>query len=378
MIARKTCALLLLILSATNVIYTQPKVDKYQEILDDAQKNGLPAIVALVQSLDEKEWRGKSGLSSIEDSTPLDIDQSFRLASISKIFTSVIVLQLVDEKRLFLSDTISKYLDTTTKDKIPYVDNITILQLLSHSSGIYSFSENNRFWKECFFNGGMSRIWPSNELINYIENKNPAHQPIDPYTEKLYSNTNYILLGMIIEKITSNSLSDEYQKRIFTPLEMHHTFLEGYDDKGRNPINSYAIPSSFFLKSAMKKRGIKKVKESELINLSKEYPLFNSWAWAAGGISSNVNDLSSFFSALRNGELLSNDSQKELLKLNSSEDKGITFFGGTGGSDGIQATMLHLMPSDIVIIILINSSGQKQVNLSSVFVELFKTASNKK
>jgi D-alanyl-D-alanine carboxypeptidase len=183
---------------------------------------------------------------------------------------------------------------------------------------------------------------------------------------------------MIIEKITGNSLSDEYQKRIFTPLRMNHTFLEGYDNQVRNPINSYAIPNSFFLKSAMKKRGIKKVKGSELINLSQEYPLFNSWAWAAGGISSNVNDLSSFFSALRNGELLSNDSQKELLRLNSSEDKGITFFGGTGGSDGIQATMLHIMPSDIVIIILINSSGHKQVNLGSVFVELFKTASNKK
>ncbi len=378
MALRKIRGLLLLTISAINTIYGQPSVNKYQKVLNDAQKNGLPAIVALVQSLDEKVWRGKSGVSNIEHSTPLDLDQSFRLASISKIFTSVIVLQLIDEKRLNLSDTISKYLDVVTKNNVPGVDKITILQLLSHSSGIYSFSENNSFWKECYFNGGMSRIWSPNELISYIENKKPVHQPVNPYTEKFYSNSNYILLGMIIEKVTSNSLSDEYQKRIFTPLRMNHTFLEGYDSQGRNPIDSYAIPNSSFLKSAMKKRGIKYVKGSELINLSQEYRLFNSWAWAAGGISSNVNDLSYFLSALRNGELLSNESQKVLLRLNSSEDKDVTFFGGTGGSDGIQSTMLHIMPSDIVIIILINSSGHKEVNLGSVFVELFKTAENKK
>lgn len=375
---RKIFVLLTLLTLSTISINAQTKGDKYQSVINDAHKNGLPAIVTLVKSQDEKAWKGKSGVSNVEDSTLLDIEQSFRLASISKIFTSVVILQLIDEKKIALSDTVTKYLDTETINKIPHVNKITILHLLSHSSGIYSFSENNRFWKECFFNGGMSRIWSPNELISYIENKKPVHQPIDPFTEKLYSNTNYILLGMIIEKVTSNSLSDEYQKRIFTPLKMNHTFLEGYDNQGRSSIDSYAIPNSFFLKSAIKKRGIKKVKGSELINLSKEYRLFNSWAWSAGGISSNINDLSSFLSALRNGELLKKDSQKVLLQLNSSEDKGITFFGGTGGSDGIQATMLHLMPSDINIIILINSSGHKKANLSSVFAELFKIASHKK
>lgn len=114
-----------------------------------------------------------------------------------------------------------------------------------------------------------------------------------------------------------------------------------------------------------------------LINLSELYELFNSWAWAAGGISSNLSDLSSFLSALRNGELLSDQSQEVLIQLNTSEDQGITFFGGTGGSDGIQATMLHLMPSNIDIIILINASGQKEVSLSSVFVELYKAATQR-
>ena len=107
-------------------------------------------------------------------------------------------------------------------------------------------------------------------------------------------------------------------------------------------------------------------------------PVNNSWAWAAGGISSNLNDLALFLSAIRNQKLLNGDTQKILLLLNSSKDKGFDFFGGTCGSDGIQVTMLHLMPNDVVIIILINSSGITDVNLSSVFIELFKIASNKK
>jgi D-alanyl-D-alanine carboxypeptidase len=377
MMLRRIRAIVLLYLAAASTVCAQSNADTYQQILDQAQREGLPAIVALVQTSNDKEWIGKAGVGSIENGTLLDIDKSFRLASISKIFTSVVVLQLIDEQRLNLQDPISDYLDDETISKIPYVDDINILHLLSHSSGIYSFTENNNFWKECYSNGGMSRTWPPNELVSYIDHKKPDHQPADPFSQRSYSNTNYILLGMIIEKITGSSLLEAYQNRILKPLGMNHTFLEGYDDQARKPIDSYVIPTNSFLKSAMKKKGIEPVQGSALVNLSQEFDLFNSWAWAAGGISSNVNDLSSFLSALKSGELLTEDAQKVLIQLNTSEDQGITFFGGTGGSDGIQATMLHLMPGDITIIILINSSGQKQVNLSSVFVGLYQAAANK-
>jgi len=372
------CLLFLAAMLSVNALHSQSKGDKYQEILEEAHGNGLPGITAIVQSPGEKEWRGKSGVGNIENSIPLDINQSFRLASISKIFTSIVILQLADENRVKFSDSISKYLDAETQTKIPNVNSITILHLLSHSSGIYSFTENNRFWKECYLNGGMSRIWRPNEILRYIENKKPVSKPLEPFSKKLYSNTNYILLGMIIEKITGNKLNMEYQNRIFKPLKMNDTFLEGYDSQGRKPVYSYVIANSAILKSAVKKMDIKKVNGTQFINLSQAYEQFNSWAWAAGGISSNLNDLALFFSAIRNQELLNGDTQKVLSLLNSSEDKGIVFFGGTGGSDGIQATMLHLMPNDIVIIILINSSGNTEINMSSVFVELFKIASNKK
>lgn len=255
----KICYLLFLVaLLSVNPLYSQSKGDKYKEILEEAHTNGVPAITAIVQSPGEKEWRGKSGVENIENATPIDINQTFRLASISKIFTSIIILQLVDENKVKLSDSISKYLDSETQNIIPNVNSITVLHLLSHSSGIYSFTENNRFWKECYLNGGMSRVWRPNEILHYIENKKPVSEPLEPFSKKIYSNTNYILLGMIIEKITGNTLNEEYQNRIFTPLKMKDTFLEGYDSQGRKPIDSYVIANSPILKSAVKKKGIKK------------------------------------------------------------------------------------------------------------------------
>lgn len=270
------CVLLLAILSINN-IHCQTNSNKYQEILDRATQNGLPAIAALIQASGESEWKGSSGFSSVEEAIPLDINQSFRLASITKIFTTLVVLQLVDEQKIKLTDNIALYLDTEIKNKIPYIESINILQLLSHSSGIYSFTENNDFWKEGFFEGGMSRTWKPEELIGYIDNKRPVSKPLAAYSKKMYSNTNFILLGMIIEKVTGNQLSEEYQTRIFSKLKMANTFLEGYDIQGRKPVDAYAIPNSSFLKSAVRRNSLKSVSDDKLINLSKEYSLFNSW-----------------------------------------------------------------------------------------------------
>jgi D-alanyl-D-alanine carboxypeptidase len=360
----------------SNAAQAQSNSGKYQAILDEAIRNGLPGITAMVQAHNEKEWRGKSGVGNIENTIPIDCNQTFRLASITKIFTSIVILQLVDENRIKLSDNIVKYLDDQTQSTIPNVNSITILHLLSHSSGIYSFTENNNFWKECYHNGGMSRIWNPKEILRYVENKKPVSKPLAPFSEKLYSNTNYILLGMIIEEVTGNTLNTEYQNRIFTPLGMNDTFLEGYDSHGRKPLDSYVIANSSILKSAVKKQSMKKIEGSPYINLSQTYDQFNSWAWAAGGISSNLNDLALFLAAIRNGGLLDVKTQNVLLRLNSSEDKDVVFFGGTGGSDGIQATMLHLMPSDVVIIILINSTGNKVIDLGGAFLQLYKAATN--
>ena len=378
LIFRKNFFTIIILLLLIKFGYSQEvsHTNQYQEVLNNATQNGVPSITAMVKSANGKTWFGMAGVKSIENNQALELNESYRIASVTKLFTAVVVLQLVDEEKLNLEDKISGFLDKDIQSRIPNIENITILHLLSHSSGIYSFTENNNFWKEAFFKEGLSRTWRPTELINYIENKKPVNQPVEPFGEFFYSNSNYILLGMIIEKVTKNTLSFEYNRRIVEILKMNDTFLEGYDHKGRLPINTYAVPKWGFLKSARSKFKLKDVREDKLINISDKYPLFNSWAWAAGGISSSINDLSSFLFALKKGVLLSETNQKVFSKLYTSKDNKTTFFGGTGGSEGIQATMLHILPQDIDIVILINSSAHdKKVSLGSVFKKLVNIAS---
>ena len=138
-------ALIVISLLVSIAVYSQSNALRYQEILDHAVAKGLPAITVLVKTPNGVEWRGKSGVKRVEDSIAIEVNQSFRIASITKIFTSIIILQMLDEGKLKLSDTISKYLSPAVNGIIPNVNRITIYQLLSHSSGIYSFTENNRF-----------------------------------------------------------------------------------------------------------------------------------------------------------------------------------------------------------------------------------------
>lgn len=311
----------------TNLVYAQEATlsNQYQEVLNNAVIQGVPAITAMISSKEE-QWYGKAGVENIENDQPLKLTESFRMASITKLFTAVVVLQLVDEEKLRLNDNISMYFDKGIRSSIPNIEKITIRHLLSHSSGIYSFTENSEFWKKAFFKEGLSRTWKPTELINYVKNKKPVSQPMEPFSEFFYSNTNYILLGMIIEHITQNNLSFEYNKRLFEALKMKDTFLEGYDYLERLPVDTYAVPRWSILKSSRSKFKMKEVREDKLINISKRFTLFNSWAWAAGGISSNIYDLSSFLDALKEGVLLSKKSQEVFSKLYTSKDNGTVFF----------------------------------------------------
>lgn len=354
-------------------LYAQKKTQAYQSVIDRAISQGIPGIVAMVIVNDSNSWFGTAGYKDIENKTPLDLKDSFRTASITKLFTTILVLQLEQENRIDLNDSITKYFDDEIYSNIPNAEEITILHLLSHSSGIYSFTENNKFWKEAFLNKGLSRKWLPEELIAFITSKKPINAPVKPFSSRFYSNTNYILLGMIIEKVTNNRFDFELKKRIFDPLNMKSTFLEGFLPS-KKPIDSYAIPKWRFLKLGASRNKMSKISKDGLINISSEYSLFNSWAWAAGGIASNTKDLALFLKAIKQGTLINSKSMNLFSKLYKAKLNEMTFYGGTGGSEGIQATMLNIMPFNIDIIVLINSTGQKNIDLEIIFNQLLTIA----
>jgi D-alanyl-D-alanine carboxypeptidase len=194
-------------------------------------------------------------------------DQRFRVGSVTKTFTATIVLQLVAEGKLRLSDTIERHLPGI----VPAGKKITIRQLLNHRSGLANFTDDT-LWLE-----RASRS-PSIRPIDIL--RFAAAQPLvfPPGREWRYSNTNYIALGLVIEKATGNTYREELERRILDPLALKRTELprtrrlRDLDDEGENPTVS----------------------------------------WAAGALVSDTHDLARFFSALLSGRLLSEGSLAQM------------------------------------------------------------------
>lgn len=146
--------------------------------------------------------------------TPMRVDHRFRIASITKTFTATITLQLVRERRLALRDTLGKLLPGV----LPGAERVTVEQLLTHTSGIPDYLTDSRF-TDSIVDGGMhTRDWPPRELLGY--GGRPGRSGVNRY-----SNGNFILLGLVIEKITGQSYAEALRERVTEPLKLRDTEL---------------------------------------------------------------------------------------------------------------------------------------------------------
>jgi D-alanyl-D-alanine carboxypeptidase len=231
-----------------------------QEVAWELARGGAESVIVFVSD-DGREYVATAG-----DQRP-GRDQRFRVGSVTKTFTATVVLQLVSEGKLRLSDPLERHLPGV----VPAGRKITIRQLLNHRSGLANFTDDT-LWLE-----RASRS-PSSRPIDAL--RFAAAQPLvfPPGSEWRYSNTNYIALGLVIEKITGNTYREELESRILDPLALKRTELprtrrlRDLDDEGENP----------------------------------------NIAWAAGALVSDTHDLARFLSALLSGRLLSEGSLAQM------------------------------------------------------------------
>jgi len=270
--------------------------------------NAIPGAVVLIKSPSQGNWSDTFGTAVIGKNVPMSLNDHFRVGSNTKTMMSTVILQLVQEGKLKLDDSISTY-----EPSVPNGQNITIAQLSEMRSGLYSYSFDPGF--NATLDNDPQKAWTPQELLTIAF----SHQPdFAPGTQYEYSNTNIILLGLVIEKITGMSLSEAFQKRIFDLLGLTHTSLPASTDAsiptphaqgyqfGTNvaTINSYAVPPAQ-LPAALD--GTLKPIDNTDAN--------PSWAWAAGGAISTPGDLATYVKALVGGGLLDEKTQK--LRLDS-------------------------------------------------------------
>ena len=183
-----------------------PVENQMQKVLDtEIHEYGVNGVSATVIFPDGKIWNGVSGIS--HDTVSIKPDMLFAIGSITKNFIAALTLTLVEEEVLSLNDPLSKWLPS-----YPYVnDNITIRQLLNHTSGLYMFWENQQIWDD--LKKDRTKYWTPEEVLEYI--KEPYFKAGEGWR---YSNTNYLLLAMIIDKATGSNFSNELKKRFCKPL----------------------------------------------------------------------------------------------------------------------------------------------------------------
>ncbi|WP_327640056.1 beta-lactamase family protein [Kribbella sp. NBC_00482] len=247
-----------------------------QAALDQVVAAGAPGAIALVR-VGDRTFRFSSGYGNLAPLTPIHVGDRNRIGGVTKSFTATVVLQLVGQRVLRLNDTIERWLPGV----FPNGEAITIRQLLNHTSGIFDYAQDDRVIPPYILGGDLTRIFDPREGVRIAAEHDPLFAP---GTGWAYSNTNYLLLAMIVEAATGNSIGSELRSRIFKPLGLGHTSYP----------NSSQIRGSYI-------HGYWLLFEPEPTDFTALSPtLFG----ASGAILSNADDVARFYRALLRGHLL--------------------------------------------------------------------------
>lgn len=251
-----------------------------QRRLDDAVAVG--AVGALAEVRDEHGlWRGTSGAAELDTTRAVPVHGQFRAGSITKTFVATVALQLVDVGRLRLDDTVDAWLPGV----VPDGDGITVRQLLNHTSGLYDYKDTLPMPPKPEFYANRWRTWTPTELAQRAVTNPPTFEP--PGSAYAYSNTNYVLLGQIIEEVTGHSYGKEIERRIIGPMRLSGTEMPGASPRIRGPHPHGYLPP-------MRDGG-------HLVDYTEMNP---SMLGASGQMISTTRDLNLFFAALLGGRLL--------------------------------------------------------------------------
>lgn len=328
-------------LSADNVKKLAEFIDKYSDSMLTAAKQ--PGMMISITQGDKVIYEKAKGLASIDPRSDMLISQRFRIGSLTKTFTATVLLQLVDEKKITLDESIEKYFPD-----VPNAKNITVRMLGDMTSGLYNYSEEKAFGDSMLAN--PKRKWKPEELIA-VSLRNPVY--FEPGKGWHYSNTNTTMLGIIIEKITGNTLPNEIKTRIVDKLQMRQTdFAEVPELWGSYP-RGYGEDDATWV--------------YPLVDVTTKYD--PSWAWAAGAMVSTIEDLKLYLKAMTEGKLTSKESHAERLKwgLNKPDIKygfgifevGNGYFGHNGSYPGFHNISVHSPEKNITAIVFYNTQSDR-------------------
>jgi D-alanyl-D-alanine carboxypeptidase len=284
-------------------------------------------------------WTMAAGIGDLATAAPMRLDDHFRIASTTKTFTATVVLQLVEEGRLSLDDRLGRFITG-----IPNGDEITIRQLLGMSAGIYNFIHDPLIAVD-YVADPLLPFTPE-RVVEIVRAHGEADFP--PDAEVVYSDTNYVLLGLIVEQVTGRSVAAEITDRIFLPLGLTGTSYPATPEMPAPYAHGYLAEQP----------------GDPLRDVTRSTPAVPA---AAGAIISTVADLKTWAEALATGALLGPSLQAERLAFRPFSQwplsyglgilEGYGFLGHSGGIFGYSSWMLYDPATQATLVMMTNRAS---------------------
>lgn len=278
-----------------------PDMDGVGAALSAAMANGAPGAMARFVGPEGVRTR-TAGVRDRVSGEAMDTRARFRIGSVSKTFSSVVLLQLVDEGRLELDAPVNRYLPGLLPD-----DRITVRHLLTHRSGLAEYTEAMFAKTVPGFEAVRNRVFTYRELVDLALAEPRTTEPGAAYK---YSNANFVVVGMLIENATGTSVAQQYERRIFKPLNLRHTsYVHPLTRIEGTHVRGYLHPDEA---------------GAPLVDSTEQTV---SWAQSAGAVISDPADLNTFTTALMRGGLLSPRMLDAMTTVTPTDTTQTRFYG---------------------------------------------------
>lgn len=295
----------------------------------------------LEKLVEEDKWMGSVAIDSagtivyskaygfVDENREREADRNtkYRIGSVTKTFTATMILQLIEEGKLSLSTPLASYYPD-----IPNAKEITVEHLLRHQSGLFNFTNASDY------SDWMTEERSRKQMLELFRERDPQ---FEPGTQTSYSNTNYVLLGYIIEDVTGESYSEQLKQRITEPLQLENTYYGDEINTEENEAVSFRYSQSKW----------EVMPETDM-----------SIPGGAGGIVSSTDDLLDFIRALFKGNLISQESLDQMTTINQRLGMGLMkipfydsyAYGHNGGIDGFQSNISYFPGEDVALAFVSN------------------------
>jgi D-alanyl-D-alanine carboxypeptidase len=326
---------------------THPSGPVFQALLDRYARQGLPGVVLMVRT-PEGQWNGSAGYARIESADRMLPTHRHFAASVTKMYMATAVLLLAEDGLIDLDARISTYLPATIYGHVPNGATATVRQLLGHTSGIPDYTGVLAYELDTL-NDPMG-WYPPDRLLSYVEGESAFCAPGACY---FYSNTNYLLLALLVDHVTGTSHADVISERIIQPLGLDATYYKNEPGYPTPPglVNSYHDLEG----------------DGRIMNVSDMTVHFNGMFIGNTGLIASSADYAAFIEALIEGPLISQVSKAEMQERTKSSSYGLglsfmdTPYGpglGHGGGDiGILTEVRRFPDLEATLVLLANAGN---------------------